>query len=167
MSDARPGRIIVGIDGSVAGLRALRLAVAEARRRKAPLHAVRVWNLGTVRRGGCVDDGYQQQAVLEIEAAFAATLGGVPGDIGVVCQTVQGPPAQGLVGYACRDTDVLFVGTRQRGWLWRLLRGSVARYCVAHAYCPVFVVPADTFARAASGRNLVRALNRDLTAMGG
>jgi nucleotide-binding universal stress UspA family protein len=169
MRHEHPGRVIVGIDGSVAGLRALRLAVDEARRRKAPLHAIRVWNVDPrfCAGYGIAYDDYKQDAAETIRATFAATLGGVPEDIEVVCQTVVAPPWKGLVDYASRDADVLFVGTRQRGWLRRMFRRSVARWCVAHAHCPVVVVPPDTFARAASGRDLVRALNRDLAEWGG
>ena len=44
----RSVRIVVGVDTSLAGLRALRLAVAEARRRGAVLHAVRTYDFNPV-----------------------------------------------------------------------------------------------------------------------
>lgn len=169
MRHEHSGRVIVGIDGTVAGLRALRLAVTEARRRDLPLHAVRALNTDTKWYAGygIPHDDWRREAAETIRAAFAATLGGVPEDIEVACEAVIAPPGRALVDYASRDADVLFVGTSQRNWLRRAFRGSVARYCVAHAHCPVVAVPPDTFARVASSRDLVRALNRDLNTLGG
>ncbi|WP_369077114.1 universal stress protein [Paractinoplanes maris] len=43
MSDER-GKVVVGISSSLAGLEALRFAIAEARRRQATLMAVRAWS---------------------------------------------------------------------------------------------------------------------------
>lgn len=161
-------RVIVGVDSSVAGLRALRLAVAEARRHGAELHAIRVWSdvTGWQLVGACLPNDRKVQAAAEVSAAFAATMGRVPDDIEVVAMVVAGSPGPALTSYAHRDGDLLFVGTAQRGWLRRLFRGSTARYCVAHASCPVMAVPPDTFARTASPRRLARALNRDLSTLG-
>ncbi|WP_328623459.1 universal stress protein [Streptomyces sp. NBC_00354] len=41
--------------------------------------------------------------------------------------------------------DLLVVGTGSRGPLLRALRPSVARYCLAHAPCPVLAVPPSPF----------------------
>jgi nucleotide-binding universal stress UspA family protein len=169
MRREQQGRVIVGIDGSVVGLRALRLAVAEARRRGASLHAVRGLNIDTKWYAGygSPHEECKREGAETIRATFTATLGGVPEDIEIVCETIVAPPWRALVDYANRDADVLFVGTRQRGWPRRMFRRSVARYCVAHACCPVVVVPPNTFARTASSRDLVRALRRDLAGLGG
>ena len=43
MDEQLDGRVIVGVAATIAGLRALRRAVEEARRRGVPLHAVRTW----------------------------------------------------------------------------------------------------------------------------
>jgi hypothetical protein len=37
--------------------------------------------------------------------------------------------------------DLLIVGTGRRSALGRMVRRSVARYCLAHARCPVLAVP--------------------------
>jgi len=163
-SDDSAGRVVVGVDSSVAGLRALRLAVAEARRRGAELHAIRVWNgSGAWETGSeCHYNARQVQAAAELSMAFTATMGRVPDDIEVVAMAAAGRPGPMLVAYAHRDEDLLFVGTSQRGWLRWLCRRSTARYCVAHAACPVVAVPPDTFARTASPRRLARAISRDL-----
>jgi len=46
-----------------------------------------------------------------------------------------------LVDVANQPDDLLIVGTGRRGALGRMLRRSVARYCLAHAKCPVLAVP--------------------------
>jgi nucleotide-binding universal stress UspA family protein len=162
-------RVIVGVDGSVAGLRALRLAVAEARRRGAELHAIRVWSDNGAWETGseCLANARQVRAATELSMAFAATMGRVPDDIEVVAMAAGGRPGPILVTYAHRDADLLVVGTTQRGWLRRLFRRSTARYCVAHAACPVVAVPPDTFARTVSPRRLARDISRELPALGG
>jgi nucleotide-binding universal stress UspA family protein len=169
----REGRVIVGVQPSVAGLRALRLAVAEARRRGPELHAVRVWEDRRIRPTGLegwppYDEWFrraERAAADTITNAFREAMGGIPADLDVEPVPVVGKPGRVLVGYAYRDADVLYVGHRQRGWLGRLVNRSVAGYCVAHAACPVQVVPPDAFGREATGRGAARALRRDLTAL--
>jgi nucleotide-binding universal stress UspA family protein len=163
--------VIVGVSRTVVGLRTLRLAVAEARRRGAPLFAVRAWTFtypqftwpGIVTlasdRAGRPDDTARKT----ITAAFSDCLGGIPADIDVRPEPTYGKPGQALVEYAYRDTDIIFVGHRPRRWLGRFPFPSVARYCIAHATCPVQVIPPDMFARAASGTSGARALRRDLS----
>ncbi len=46
-----------------------------------------------------------------------------------------------LVDLACRDGDLLVIGTGRRHPVGRALRRSVGRYCLAHATCPVLAVP--------------------------
>ncbi|GAA4465342.1 universal stress protein [Phytohabitans houttuyneae] len=163
------GRVIVGVDGSLAGLRALRLAVAEAGRRGVALHAVRVWNCDSSWQGGAAgcDGEIGQQAHAEVVAAFGAAMGSMPGDVQVVITPVAGRPSSALVDYACRDNDLLFVGTSQRRWWRRLFRPSTARSCAARACCPVVVVPAESFVRSAASRRQSRAIFRDLSALSG
>ncbi|MEU9106348.1 universal stress protein [Streptomyces xanthophaeus] len=55
--------------------------------------------------------------------------------------TVRGSPGAALVDVARGPDDLLVVGTGSRAPLRRLLRPSVARYCMSHAACPVLAVP--------------------------
>jgi nucleotide-binding universal stress UspA family protein len=73
--------------------------------------------------------------------AFAATLGGVPGDVPVTIETPESDPALALVALATEPGDVIVVGRRPGDLLRRLIHGSVSRYCTRHAQCPVLVVP--------------------------
>ena len=164
MTSTQRPRVVVGIDGTVAGLRALRSAVAEARRRGAVLHAVRAWTFGTNGQGawpGWIED--QRRLSVELIAkVFADTMGGLPVDVDLVAVSALGPPGPVLTDYAHRDDDLLVVGTHRGTWLTRPLRHSVPRYCVAHANCPVLVVPLDAFTRQAVSEGMGRAIRREL-----
>jgi nucleotide-binding universal stress UspA family protein len=146
----REGRVIVGVDGSLGSLGALRRAVAEARQRGAQLCAVRVvtqdhpWvglfplvpqdlDLVTLREG--------------VASAFHDALGEVPSDLRVSSLVLVGSPGPALVDFAHRDDDLLVVGAGERSGVGRWWRGSVSGYCVRHARCPVLSVPLPEFAR--------------------
>lgn len=168
MGTKHPSRVIVGIQESVAGLRALRMAVAEARRRGASLYALRAWPYSSPVRGAVVppwQDDLAQEAANVVRRAFDVTMGGIPTDFDVFIATVEGAPGPALVRFADRDEDVLCVGVGRRRWWHRLLGAGVAGYCVAHATCPVLAVPPDSFARNAPYRRLRRELDRDLALM--
>ena len=166
MSTDTRARVIVGVDESLAGLHALRCAVAEARRRQATLIAVRVWSLpfdwppGPLGFVGSEDLAAQAQQV--VRRAFASAMVEAPQDLDVRIATVQGLPGPELVRLADRDDDLLVVGSRQRTLLGRMLRGSTATYCVNHADCPVFVVPRHALAKAGTTRALSRRLHREM-----
>lgn len=72
-----------------------------------------------------------------LDTAFRAAKPG----IALAGLTVRGTPGAALVDTARGVDDLLAVGTGLRAPLRHLLRPSVARYCLAHAACPVLVVP--------------------------
>jgi nucleotide-binding universal stress UspA family protein len=178
-----PGRVIVGVDTTLSGLQALRLAVAEARARGVALHAVRTWGLappdrieppaGLVRQptlgipaeGGAAALGRYSGAVEAaaiIDRAFADTMGGEPPDLPVRTVLVPDSPGPVLVEYACRDHDLLVIGAGRRRFPFRWRASPVVRYCLRHASCPVLVVPPPPLTRAGSPRALLRELRREL-----
>jgi nucleotide-binding universal stress UspA family protein len=138
--DSGPGpRVFVGVDRSIPGLAALRFAVAEARRRGAPLHAVRVTSELTLREAR------------EIDEAFAESMGGYPDDVVVRREILVGPVAETLTRRARFSTDVLIVGTRGGGRRRVFRPGSISRAVVRKARCPVLVVPGpEMIARSAA-----------------
>jgi len=141
-------RVIVGVAVSLAGLRALRVAAAQARSRGAVLHTVRAWQYEPVAGPaiGLWARAAQRAAGDAIVRAFAETMGGIPDDIAVRGVVVSGSPGEALVRYADRDDDLLVVGCGRHGRLGRLLSRRVGRFCSTHASCPVLVVPPDTSA---------------------
>jgi len=156
--------VVVGVDRSVAGLRALRLAVVEARRRGVMLCAVRAWdvNLAYGDYAGYRVRLARREAEQTITDAFGDILGDLPTDVAVQRVTPLGVAGPLLVEYASRDEDVLFVGRDRHAWLSRLFRRSVSAYCVRHARCLVQVVPPDAFGREMSGWGISRTIRRDL-----
>jgi nucleotide-binding universal stress UspA family protein len=175
---------VVGVDTTLSGLHALRLAVTQARARGRALHAVRTWGptspdrqgqpdagaagIGLVRRPATASDGlagratHTALAAAILDRAFAETMGGEPPDVPVRTVLVPDLPGPVLVRYACRDDDLLVIGTGRRGLLRRLRGSPVVRYCLRHAVCPVLVVPPPPLARAGSPRALLRELRREI-----
>ena len=194
---SRPGRVVLGVEATLSGMQALRVAVAEARRRSAPLHAVRAYGPGPPEpplepappaspRGltGPLAGSYGMAAepadrarighaagergaltaasIAMITRVFTDTMGGQPPDIPVRAVVLPDSPGPVLVEYACRDDDLLVLGTGRRGLLRRLRGSPVVRYCLARASCPVLVVPPPPLTRAGSPRSLLRQLRREI-----
>jgi nucleotide-binding universal stress UspA family protein len=144
---ATVGRVIVGVHGSPGSLQALRYAADEARRRDVPLLAVIAW----VPPGGDVAERrnaspylrriWREAAGDRLHGAFEDGLGGIPAGLDVKLYVARGEIGPVLVDAASQPDDLLVVGAGRRGRLGRLLHGSVGRYCLAHARCPVLAVP--------------------------
>jgi nucleotide-binding universal stress UspA family protein len=157
----RGSRVVVGVDGSLAGLQALRWAVDEARRRGAELCAVRAWQLRVAWQGAEVGqwrNEIRQEAAAGVRSAFEDALGAAPADVTVQAVAAEGGVAEALIEYACREDDLIVVGASSRRWGSR--RGVAGR-CLRLALCPVVVVPAPVLARSSSLRALSRQLRRE------
>jgi len=142
------GRVVVGVNGSISSLAALRRAVAEASRGGGALLAVLTWTpVGgeiNYRRAPCPPllRLWEQQARERMRTCFDEVFGGVPTGVRVDTLVVRAErPGQVLVALADRSDDLLVVGAGARGWLVRLRHGAVSRYCLAHADCAVLAVP--------------------------
>lgn len=160
------GRVVVGVDTTLSGLHALRLAVVQARARGLALHPVRTWDPASAlwpdSPGGAAGRRTPDAlAAAIVDRAFAETMGGEPPDLPVRTVVIADRPGPVLVEYACRDQDLLVIGAgRRRFPRWR---GSpVVRYCLRHATCPLLVVPPPPLARAGSPKALIRQLRRDI-----
>jgi len=147
VSVTRVDRVVVGISGSLGNLAALHAAVAQAQRSDAQLVAVLVWTpVGSelVYRSApstSLPEPWRQHAQDTLVGAFADAFGGPPPDVPIRSVIVRGFAGAVLVEEAARPGDLLVVGSGRRGRLARLRRGSVRRYCLAHAHCPVLAVP--------------------------
>ena len=140
-------RIVVGVDGSLGSLQALRWAAEEARARQVPLVPVIAW----LPPGGDLSERshpspylrqvWRDAACQRLAAAFDAGLGGVPSDLRVQPCVERGETGPVLVDIADQPGDLLVIGTGRRSLVGRALRKSVGRYCLAHAKCPVLAVP--------------------------
>jgi nucleotide-binding universal stress UspA family protein len=145
------GTIVVGVDGSAASREAIRWAAEEARLRDAQLVAVHAWSFVPVAPLG--DAGVlampagdlpgqlsaeSDGATATLEAALDDALGANP-DIEVDRRVIEGDAGEVLVDEAAKG-DLVVVGSHGRTGLKAALLGSVSRYVVDHATCPVVVV---------------------------
>jgi nucleotide-binding universal stress UspA family protein len=127
-------RIVVGVDGSEDGDRALVWALEEARLRGCELDIVQAWEyLGVYT----VDPESRQLAQSKLDAAVA---GLETSGVDVKSRLLEGRPVEALVE-AARDANLLVVGSRGHGGLAATVLGSVSAGAVRHARCPVVVVP--------------------------
>ena len=150
MNAERGARVVVGVDRSPQGLAALRAAAAQAARRGAPLHAVRVEAL------------WSDSDTKQIDAAFKDAFGGVPAGL-TVLRSIQPPPvASALAEYADGPEDLLVIGSSGRGLWHALWSGSVPLACIRKARCELLVVPPPPLARELRGRRRWRRRQPDL-----
>ncbi|MFD8014789.1 universal stress protein, partial [Streptomyces sp. NPDC059762] len=115
-----PGRVVVGVSGSLASLAALRYAAGAAARTGVPLLAVLAWEPPegeVLHRRNPDSDGFRLWAGVarqRLTAAFDDGLGGVPDGLAVERRTVRDAPASALLRAADRPGDLLVLGAAPR-----------------------------------------------------
>jgi nucleotide-binding universal stress UspA family protein len=136
--------VVVGVDGSEGGRRALRWALREAAHRDAAVEAVTAWmwdDIDTVPIGpssrGDARERAGQMLEREVQAALAEWVTTPPT---VAREVVEGRPSKVLVD-AAADADLLVLGSHGHGRLYHVALGSVSEACIHEATCPVVVVP--------------------------
>ena len=143
------GRIVVGVDGSKGSLEALAWAVAEAKVRGVRVHAVLAWPPpdfdpapnGWIPRTGPSGESAQQLAGAALDEVIVLADAAVAGQgVKISCEAPEGPPAQMLVQSA-EGAAMVVVGSRGHGGFIGALLGAVSQHVVAHARCPVVVIP--------------------------
>ncbi|HET6503484.1 MAG TPA: universal stress protein [Amycolatopsis sp.] len=159
-------RVVVGVDGSLGSLQALRRAVTEARLRDREVWSVLAWSPpggeAAYRRSPCPPllREWRDEQLRRLRQAWDEALGGVPGDLDVSLWVVRGHPGRVLVEFAGHPDDLLLVGTGRRGRVRRWRGGSTLRHCLAHARCCVVAVPPSTLEEELTGTFLRRTLTR-------
>lgn len=131
-------RIVVGFDGSNDSRVALEWAVVEANILGAELDVVHVdfWD-PQVRAFPGYDRQTDVEAAVLAEGVAAARASSK--DLVVVGRRELPPAGEALVR-AAEGARILVVGSKHMSPLQRWVLGSVSRYCVEHAQCPVVVV---------------------------
>nr|WP_189189733.1 universal stress protein [Streptomyces albiflavescens] len=142
-SDAT-GPIVLGVDGSRAGEKAVDFAFAEAALRGAEIVALHAWTpdnvplpppqLPDAHRPGTVAEGEERL----LAQALAGRQQKYP-DVSVRHELVHGVPHEALIE-ASGTAQLMVVGARGRGGFTGLLLGSVSQALLHHAHCPVTVV---------------------------
>jgi nucleotide-binding universal stress UspA family protein len=150
-TNARPSgtrRIVVGVDGSQGSRTALEWAIREAQAHASSVHILVAWHYPQTTSASAWGLGMDplpdvQEAVAAASAAAASRLGlkaSAQGDVATTWEAIEGNPARALLT-ASEDADLLVVGSRGHGAFVGALLGSVSHQVVAHARCPVVVVP--------------------------
>lgn len=135
--------IVVGVDGSEAGRRALRWAATEAEARGGTVHAVIVWTwdgTGTFAPMATSPDEERERAETVLARDIAPIINDFP-TITIAADVIEGRPARELTR-AAREADLLAVGSHGHSHLHQAVLGSVSEECVRASTCPVVVVPA-------------------------
>lgn len=143
------GRIVVGVDGSDGSLASAHWAMTEARLRDASVHLVMAWQQPQFYGAANdwvmgMDPSGETGAILadavETELSRLGTEAGAGQRAAITWEAVEGHPAEVLV-QASQDAAMLVVGSRGHGGFVGALLGSVSQHVVAHARCPVVVIP--------------------------
>ena len=132
--------IVVGVDGSVDGNRALSWALDEAQHHGMKLvlvHGIDLGMSGADPYGG----GYVLESLQEAgrRAGEGAEVVAAARGVETEQRLETGSPAAALIE-ASKGAALLVVGCRGHGGFAGLLLGSVSATCVHHAHCPVVVV---------------------------
>lgn len=143
---SRPGRVVVGVDGSASSRGALEWACAEARRADRPLlllhaHVVPITYAGVGSFVTLLESDVTaiQSAAQQTLAAAVATAHTLSPETRISSQSVEGSAAAALVE-ASVEAYAVVTGARGRGPLGAAVLGSVSTQVAMHAHCPVVVV---------------------------
>ena len=149
-------RIIAGVSGSPRNLPALRYAAELARVYEAAFVPVHAW---VPRSPEQADYQFIREELFEhgadaawqrLRHALDMAFGGLPPGIPAEPLAVHGYAGPVLVRGADQADDVLVIGTGRRSTVSRLWHGTVSRYCLAHARCPVIAIPPPSLDPAAA-----------------
>lgn len=142
-SGARAGAsIVVGVDGSEGGRRALDWAMNEAATRGGTVEAVMSWRWDIDEPAPAGEASPAERAEAILREQVAEHVAAVPGHgrVTVATQVLEGRAAEVLVRVA-RDADLLVLGSHGHDRVYHTVLGSVAQECVEMARCPVVVIP--------------------------
>lgn len=141
MGNEQDAVIVVGVDGSEQSVRALRWAARLAPELGAGIKAVGAWEnppeyVGFAR---FKDENFDELARKRVDDALQEAFGeDLPAGLSTVVEF--GHPPRVLIRHS-EGASMLVVGRRGHGGFGGLLMGSVSSACVAHAPCPVLVLP--------------------------
>lgn len=135
-------RIVVGVDGSDDGNRALEWAAREVERRGGTVAAVTAWTWDGIEGGliAATTPLAERQRAEEILAHAVDLVRTLYPAAPIASEAVEGRPAPVLIR-AAQDADLLVLGSHGHGRMYHAILGSVAEECVRAGACPVVIVP--------------------------
>jgi nucleotide-binding universal stress UspA family protein len=138
MNEVQSKSVVVGVDGSQAGINAARWAVAEALTRQVPLRIVHV-----VRRsGGTASTRLSEREIERGERALdqaTVAVQEISKHVEVETVLLVGDPDQVLIDES-QDAALICVGTDRRGWAAGKLLGTTEAALATRSRCPVAIV---------------------------
>jgi len=150
--------IVVGVDGSDGGRRALEWAVREADTRGSAVQAVIAWQWDglefapvTATSAGEAKD--RATRLLDDEIRALVTVHG--SHLPIAAEVVEGRPGDVLAA-AGRAADLLVLGSHGHSRVRHTVLGSVSEECIRKAVCPVVVIPMPAGTYAAEAEPVVR-----------
>jgi len=138
-------RIVVGVDGSEGGRRALLWAVREAAARGGTVHAVIAWRWDAVDLPPYAmmhPDEERERAECVLTEEISAIPGFERSGVPIAAEAVEGRAAE-VLAMAARSADLLVLGSHGHGRMRHTVMGSVSDECIRRAACPVVVIPTD------------------------
>jgi nucleotide-binding universal stress UspA family protein len=135
--------IVVGVDGSEGGRRALDWAAQEAASHGGAVQAVIAWSWDGMEYGPIAATRPAQESqlatqVLEREIKALAERRGTASP--VAAEVIEGRPAD-VLATAGSAADLLVLGSHGHSRVRHTVLGSVSEECIRKAACPVVVIP--------------------------
>lgn len=142
------GAVVAALDGSHRDTAVIDWAAAEARAVSVPLHLVHAVDLGTplsaygeLLTSPDIVDRVEREAMRVVTSAQERATTANP-DLAVTTALPTGAPAGALLN-ASDDAQLLVVGSARKSRAERVVLGTTSLSVVAHAPCPVVLVPDD------------------------
>jgi len=135
--------IVVGVDGSEGGRRALRWAADEAAARGGAVEAVIAWSWDGLEYGPTAASRADEEALRAaqvIDAEIRHVIERNGSILPIAREVIEGPPGDVLTA-AGRSADLLVLGSHGHGRVRHTVLGSVSDDCIRKATCPVVVIP--------------------------
>lgn len=136
-------QIVVGVDGSDGGRRALRWAVHEAASRGGTVQAVTAWRwdgIDAMPPGTLSPADERERAETMLGHEITMVPPHERGDMPIATEVMEGRPADVLTA-AARRADLLVLGSHGHSRVRHTVLGSVSEECIRKSTCPVVVVP--------------------------
>jgi len=135
--------IVVGVDGSEGGRRALEWAIREADTRGSAVEAVTAWSWDGLEFGpvtAATADEARDSATRLLDDEIRALVARHGSHLPVAAEVVEAGPADALAA-AGRSADLLVLGSHGHSRIRHTVLGSVSEACIRKATCPVVVIP--------------------------
>jgi nucleotide-binding universal stress UspA family protein len=135
--------IVVGVDGSDGGRRALDWAIGEADARGSAVEAVTAWSWDGLEFGPVTATNPQEaeeRATRLLDDEIRALVARHGSHIPVAAQVIEGSPGAALA-HAARSADLLVLGSHGHSRVRHTVLGSVSEDAIRRAACPVVVIP--------------------------